>query len=192
MAGCARLLSAEMDEQTFWTMIEASGRSTRDHFERAEILVGQLAVRPFADIEDFQIILDRVRSPAITYRLWSAANVIFEGCSTDSFGYFVPWLIGLGQRVLANACADPDSLADVPEVRALVGNVGGWSDEDWPEWESLNYVARKAYDRATGRDDDGLIVALETRGHVSPADPDPPDDREVAYVWPRLSELFQD
>ena len=52
--------------------------------------------------------------------------------------------------MLANACANPDSLADVPAIRALKNNVGDWSEDDWPEWESLNYVARIAYDR--GRD----------------------------------------
>jgi hypothetical protein len=132
-----------------------------------------------------------VRSPAITYRLWSAGDVIFDGCTGDSFWYFIPWLVGLGRRVLANACADPDSLADVPEIRALVGNIGHWSEQDWPEWESLNYVARRAYDDATGRDDEGLLAALEARDHVSPEDPDPPDDPDVAHVWPRLTALFR-
>jgi hypothetical protein len=30
-----------MDEQTFWNMIEASRPFTRDHVERAEVLISQ-------------------------------------------------------------------------------------------------------------------------------------------------------
>ena len=184
----ARLHVATMDEQTFWNMIEASRHVTRDPVERAEILIGELASRPLADIEEFQVILDRVRAPAITYRLWSAGEVIFDGCSSDSFWYFISWVIGLGRHVLANACADPDSLANVPEVRVLASNGSG---EDWPEWEALNYVARRAYDRATGRDDQGLVAALEARGHVVAGDPAPSDDPDVEYVWPHLTALFR-
>lgn len=38
-----------------------------------------------------------------------------------------------------------------------------WSDDEWPEWELLNYVALNAHELATGQED-GLDNALEAQG----------------------------
>ncbi|MGV9386344.1 DUF4240 domain-containing protein [Nonomuraea sp. NPDC003707] len=73
-------------------------------------------------------------------------------CSDDSFWYFQPWLIGLGHDAFEQVAASPDSLADLPQVRRLAGRPSSdWSDDEWPEWDLLNYIALKAYERATGQ-----------------------------------------
>jgi Protein of unknown function (DUF4240) len=83
------------------------------------------------------------------------------------------------------------------EVLQLVGRpVDDWSQEDWPDWESLSYVAWEAYEQVTG-EEEGLSGAMEAQGHHSPSDPDPTGERwdfedpaEAALRLPRLSWMF--
>jgi hypothetical protein len=50
----------------------------------------------------------------------------------------------------------PDSLAAVPAIQRLAGRPRReWDDdEEWPEWETLNYIAANAYHLVTGTDDE--------------------------------------
>lgn len=63
-------------------------------------------------------------------------------------------------------------------------------DDEWPEWESLNYVALEAYELVG---DEDLDTALETRGPARVCDPDPADDprdqAERAALLPRLAAM---
>ena len=130
--------------------------------------------------------------------MWGVARIIMQGwCSDDGFFYFQPWLVGLGQQTFERVAGDTDSLADVPQIRRLAGRPrSDWSDEEWPDWELLNYVGRNAYERATG-EEDGLDNALEAQGlhRTSDADPegDPRDydapDQTLAKL-PRLTALL--
>jgi hypothetical protein len=72
--------------------------------------------------------------------------------------------VGLGRDPFERVADNPDSRADVPQIPRLAGRPSSdWSREEWPEWELLNYVARNAYERATGQED-GLDNALEAQG----------------------------
>jgi Protein of unknown function (DUF4240) len=73
--------------------------------------------------------------------MWGAAWHIMQGwCSDDGFWYFQPWLVGLGQDTFEAIAANPDALAETPQIRRLVGRpTSDWSNDEWPEWESLNY-----------------------------------------------------
>ncbi|MEU4626759.1 DUF4240 domain-containing protein [Actinoplanes sp. NPDC023801] len=176
-----------MDIEDFWSLIERStaGSDTKD--AREDWLITTLSGRDRAEIEDFAIRLQEARDRVDDARMWSAAEVILDGCSTDSFWYFQCWLIGLGREAFERAAADPDTLADLPAVRILAARpYETWDDEVWPEWESLDYVAGRAY-----ADDDGseLDEAVAARGVDLRADPLEPDwSRE--YHFPRLRELF--
>lgn len=118
-------------------------------------LCGALSRRPVAEVVQFQVRLDEVTHEAFTWDLWAAADRIFGGwCSDDGFCYFGLWMVGLGRDAFSRALADPDSLADVPEVQCLVGRRREMWNDDWPEWESLDYVAMEAYRSLTGVDDD--------------------------------------
>ena len=50
--------------------------------------------------------------------LWGAAYLINGGCSDDGFDHFRGWLMTQGREVFARAVAEPDSLAELPQVRA--------------------------------------------------------------------------
>jgi hypothetical protein len=187
-----------MEMDSFWHLIEGSWRHTADPEERLEWLTVQLSQLPPAEMVDFQVWLDRLHRWADSWQMWGAAYQICDGlCSVDGFWYFQAWLVGLGREAFEQVVVDPDALADLPEVRRLAGRaVDSWSDDEWPEWESLDYVAGRAYAQVVDSED-GFDDALEARGHDSALSPEPAGERwdfedaaEVARRFPRLSELF--
>ena len=187
-----------MDVDGFWALIEQSRQATSDPHARLRWLQRQLARQPAAEIVDFQIRLDQIRRRADTWQRWKTAVLIKDGwCSGDGFWYFQVWLIGLGRQAFEQAVADPDNLASVPEVLRLVGRpVQDWSNDEWPQWESLGYVAVEAYEQRTG-DAEGFYDAMEARGHHSPTGPHPTGEdwdvqnpAEAARRLPRLSWMF--
>jgi hypothetical protein len=186
----------ELDD--FWELIHRSAIVARSQRERTEWLTGQLAGLPVAAIIEFELHLTALRKRADTWLMWGAAWMIFQGwCSDDGFFYFQPWLVGLGYEAFERVTGDPDSLAEVPQVRRLAGRpTSQWSSDEWPDWEVLNYVARIACERVTG-DENGLDDALEARGlhRISDVHPrDNPwdfDDPGQRYArLPRLASLL--
>lgn len=63
-------------------------------------------------------------------------------------------MVGLGRDVFSRAVSSPDALVDAPEAQELAGRPRELWDDDWPEWELLDYVAMEAYGIATGVDED--------------------------------------
>lgn len=179
----------------FWALIE---RSRSAGAERTEWLTEQLAGLPAEDILDFEGHLAAQRKRVDTWPMWEVGLYLTQGlCSEDGFFYFQPWLVGLGREAFERVAADPDALADVPEVRRLAGRpVKKWADDEWPDWELLNYVALEAYARITG-EEDGLDNALAARGLDRVCNPDPDGERwdldsaeERAAHIPRLAALL--
>ncbi|GAB2621626.1 hypothetical protein Aab01nite_77510 [Paractinoplanes abujensis] len=89
--------------------------------------------------------------------------------------------------------ADPDSLAGQPAVRRLAGLPRPWADDDYPMWESLEYVAVAVGEQRT---DIGADVR-EVGGFFARQDPNPDDvdwarlsPAEQARHYPRLTALF--
>ncbi|MEU2613544.1 DUF4240 domain-containing protein [Micromonospora sp. NPDC007271] len=186
----------EMDE--FWALIEASDDGSRTPDERLAWLTDRLAERPAGDAVEFALRLDEARARADTWRLWGAASLICAGlCSDDGFHYFQAWLVGLGRETFERVVADPDMLADVPQVRRLAGRrVDGWDDDEWPDWEGLDYVADEAYERITGAAD-AVDDEAEARGRELGCSPDPRDEEwdlhdptELGRRYPRLATMF--
>jgi hypothetical protein len=165
------------DTGRFWTVIEGSSAVAKGQRKRAEWLTGQLALLPVPEIVEFGLHLAMRRKRVDTHLMWGAAWNIEQGwCSSDGFYYFQPWLVGLGRDVFEQVASDPDSLADVPQVRRLAGRPrSSWADDEWPDWELLNHVARKACQRITG-EEDRLFKALESRGLHFACYPTPGDD----------------
>ncbi|MEU3933909.1 DUF4240 domain-containing protein [Streptomyces sp. NPDC029044] len=113
-----------MDTDSFWKLIEECRRQAQGPDERLAWLRGALARRPLAEVVQFQVRLDEVTHEAFTWDLWAAADRIFGGwCSDDGFCYFGLWMVGLGRDAFSRALADPDPLADVPEVQRMVGRL---------------------------------------------------------------------
>jgi hypothetical protein len=187
-----------MEQDEFWELVEHSRKHSPDPERRIAWLQETLARRPLTDMVDFQICHDRTRLHSDTYALWGAAYQIMDGlCSMDGFWYFQPWLIGLGRDVFERVTETPDLLAGVPEVRRLAGRpMSDWSDTEFPQWESFNYLARQVYEQLTGTED-GLDDALRTRDHETPNDTAPTDPSwnfedptEIVRRLPHLAALF--
>ena len=63
-----------------------------------------------------------------------------------------------GRQVWEEALADPDSLAELPQARAITA-----TDDDFADCEDFLYVANHAWERITGEEeglDDALHVDL--------------------------------
>lgn len=187
-----------MEMDSFWHLIEGSWRHTADPDERLEWLTAQLSRLPRAEIVDFQVWLDRLHRWADSWHMWGAAYQLCDGmCSVDGFWYFQAWLVGLGRDRFERVVVDPDALTDVPQVVRLAGRpVDSWAEDEWPEWESLDYVAGRAYAQVAG-EDESFDEALEARGHDSGLSPEPTGERwdfddaaEMARRFPRLSAMF--
>nr|WP_239072656.1 DUF4240 domain-containing protein [Streptomyces bauhiniae] len=192
--------SAVVDIDSFWKLIEECRRQTRDRDERLAWLRDELSRRPLTEIVQFQVRLDEVTHEAFTWDLWAAAERIFGGwCSDDGFCYFGLWMVGLGWDAFSRAVADPDALADAPEVQCLVARPRElWNDDDWPEWESLDYVAKEAYGLLADVDDcdDAFYEAVEAeQDNVGSRGPfgeqwDVRSEAKASRKLPRLSAMF--
>jgi hypothetical protein len=193
-----------VDRDGFWELIEECRRRAPGREGRLGWLRGELSRRSPAEIVRFQARLDEVTHEALTWDLWAAADRIFGGrCSDDGFCYFRLWMVGLGREAFTRAVADPDTLAAAPEVQRLAGRpLDAWGD-DWPGWESLDYVAPQAYEAAAGADDADDecgesfydAVAAERRDRADRSGPrgerwDARREDEAARRLPRLSATF--
>lgn len=183
-----------MDTDGFWTLVESSGAGG-PVCERAERLTARLAELPLPEVLEFQLRLDEARAPLDTTGTLALAALALRGrVSDDGLWYFHVWLIGLGRDAHGLAVHDPDALAEHPAFRHLAAlPYEQWEDEDFPDWELLDYCAQDAYARLTG-EEDALEEVLQAIGHDSPCNAD-----AVGPVWtpeqtaarlPRLTALF--
>ncbi|MFF2660700.1 DUF4240 domain-containing protein [Kitasatospora sp. NPDC058032] len=183
-----------MNTDAFWELIEDCRRQATGRDERLAWLHTELSQRPVAEVVRFQASLEEVTDDGYSWELWAAAERIFGGwCSDDGFFYFRLWLVALGRVAFERALAEPDTLADAPEVRKLVGCPRSAWGEDWPEWEELDYVAATAFESLTGTHDEGntfydLVEAEDGRSTKSDAEPAGIrwDVRDEAEVTQRL------
>jgi len=190
-----------VDIDSFWELIEECWRQTRGRDERLVWLRGELSRRAIPEVVQFQVRLDEVTREAFTWDLWAAADRIFGGwCSDDGFCYFGLWMVGLGREAFSRAVADPDALADAPQVQCLVGRPRERWNDDWPGWESLDYVAMEAYRGLAGVHDDcgeAFYKAVEAEQGAGEGSSGPLGQRwdvrredEAARKLPRLSVMF--
>jgi len=189
-----------VDVDDFWTFIELSHRSGPKRADREAYLAHRLSRIPRSDLLDFVQHLSATREPANAHRLWRAADILMEGgCSTDGFHYFQMWLVGLGRTAYERAIADPDSLATVPAVQRLASLPRPWRDDEYPTWESLEYVACQVGDQRADIDGDIRDVVAEERAVTLRTDPNPDDvdwarltTEMLAVRYPRLWALFSE
>jgi hypothetical protein len=105
--------------------------------------------------------------------LWAAGKFVNGGMGEDSFSDFRGWIISRGRSVYERVQEEPDSLADLAEVRA--GPVDA---------ETLTDVIFNVYEDTQGRE-------LPAVGEPEPAVPlgVRHDDSDFARMFPRLSAL---
>ncbi|NRQ30770.1 DUF4240 domain-containing protein [Nonomuraea sp. NN258] len=135
-----------MDTSRFWKMIEDTRAQVSDPTGDAvpDRLTASLAALPPAEIAAAERVFWDLMAASYRNPLWAAAYLINGGCSDDLFDYFRGWLISQGREVFERAVADPDTLAELPVVRAAAEN-----GEDL-ECEEMLGVARRAHVAATG------------------------------------------
>ncbi|MFE2111697.1 DUF4240 domain-containing protein [Kitasatospora sp. NPDC059463] len=187
-----------MDDKTFWALMDELSRRPGDRHERLEWLRGTLRRGTAAEAVEFQARLEAACAVVATDALWRAVRRIEGGlCSDDGFDYFALWLVAQGRRTYEAVLADPDALADVAEVRALVGrHLREWRDDEWPEWEELDYVAQEAFEELTGRGDDGQEAFHEALDALQEAAEEPREEptgtagTALGTGTPRLDALF--
>jgi hypothetical protein len=96
----------KMDDELFWSIIEANRQVNRSTAEHVEALIEQLQAFKAGEIRRFQkILLDKF---ALAYRwdLWALAYVAQGGCSDDAFEEFRAWLILQGRGLFESALKD--------------------------------------------------------------------------------------
>ncbi|MCX5393154.1 DUF4240 domain-containing protein [Streptomyces sp. NPDC006482] len=187
-----------MNEDAFWALIDELSRRPGDRDERLEWLRAELTRRPETESVAFQVRLEAACDAAATRAVWSAANRVEGGdCTDDGLHYFTLWLVGQGRKVYDSVVADPDALADVAGIRALVGrHRDEWADCEWPEWEELDYVAQDVFDELTGQEDDEGEAFLDAVEEAEEELADELDDEfgegrgeEFAEEWEEGGEL---
>ncbi|MFE6668842.1 DUF4240 domain-containing protein [Streptomyces sp. NPDC057697] len=186
-----------MDDKTFWVLMDDLSRRPGDRDERLEWLRGELRCRPAAEGVEFQAHLEAACEAVAVDALWRAVDRIEDGlCSDDGFDYFALWLVAQGQGTYRAVLADPDALTDIAEVRALAGRpTREWCDDEWPEWEELDYVAQEVFDELTGQESDDGEAFHEALEAVQEAGARPEGELDtvgaaVSTGTPRLDALF--
>jgi hypothetical protein len=141
-----------MDREQFWALIEAAKSSTGgDCDAQTAELVAALRQRSVGEILDWDRIHTELTVESYRWDLWGAAYLINGGCSDDGFDYFRGWLLGQGRATWEAALANPDSLADQPQVRVHRPH----RDFDYYvylECEGILGIAYEAYNALTGQE----------------------------------------
>lgn len=136
-----------MDNEKFWALIDSARRAVSDRSD-AEAVASQatalLSGRADHEIAAAQQAFWNLMADSYTIKLWGAAYEINGGCSDDMFDYFRGWLVLQGRATFERIVADPDHLADLPEIQAAAAK-----RED-VECETALSIAWTAHEAATG------------------------------------------
>jgi hypothetical protein len=172
-----------MRTDDFWAVLD---RATADRpgspDEVAKRATAELATCDPEEIVAWGRHLDKVMAASGKEDLWAAAYLINGGCSDDGFDYFRGWLIANGREVVARAVREPDSLADLPAVRAAADTGAVF------EAEAVLSIAEEAYVEATGAEWP-VAEAAPTRPEAADLW-DFDNEDEMRRRLPRLSAMF--
>jgi len=162
-----------MNCDDFWRLIEEAAFGSHPR-EQAETIQAELTKRSAEEILDFERHMTELLESSYTWDLWGAAYLIRGGCSDDGFDYFRGWLILQGRVVFEKALAEPDSLAESPNLEENV------------ECEEILYVAGRAYEVVTGTEMPIIRINLPDLGDGLDFD----DDLKMGKRYPRLFVKF--
>lgn len=163
--------STLLTEDRFWEIIESSEKGQK----LAEVLA-KLTDDELFGYRYWWLLLNR---KSYNQALWAVAYTVLGGCSDDGFDYFRFWLITRGKAVYYEALRDADTLCD---------EFDGLTDDEYPEWEDVDYVPMEVYEERTGKD---FYDAEETYEFNMPAYPemefewDEEDEESIRKICPR-------
>jgi hypothetical protein len=173
-----------MDREQFWALIEAAKTATGgDCRAQTAHLVAALSKRSVDEVLAWDHIHGDLMAESYRRDLWGAAYLINGGCSDDGFDYFRGWLLAQGQAVWQAALADPDSLADHPEVRVHRPYQDFYV---YLECEDILGVAYHAYEALTGQELTGEVAGMRPWPPELGEDWDFDDAAEMRTRYPRL------
>ena len=119
---------------------------------QVELLAARLGDLPLSEVVGFHRVVEDLEAESFRVDLWGAALVIHRmgpvddfWCSEDTLFGFREWLTEQGRQVYEAAIADPDSLADDPEL-----------DDSLPWGKGTWGVAMTVYEQRTGEELPGL------------------------------------
>src|SRR5262249_17999699 len=131
-----------VDDEQFWSIIEAGGPGSFRHPERQLNAVRErLRLLSPAELVAFHLTFNRKLDDAYHWDLWAVGYLMNGGSSDGGVADFGAWLISQGQRVYEAALRDPDSLAEVADP-----------DRDDNKSEDLWGVAQEVYREKTDED----------------------------------------
>ncbi|MFD4944325.1 DUF4240 domain-containing protein [Streptomyces sp. NPDC058239] len=176
-----------MDTTDFWNLIDDARAQVTDP-EDAEVVVERasalLAARPRDEIVAAQQLLWDLMAASYRAPLWAAAYTINGGCSDDGFDYFRGWLIAQGREVFERVVADPDTLAELPVIRAAA------PEGLEMECERMLGIAWDAHRAATGEKLPDHSFTIDYPGLDPEWDFDFDDAERVALRLPELDALY--
>jgi hypothetical protein len=129
--------------EQFWSLIDKAVEiSNGDNELKEEFLQTELTKLSLEEIKNFEIAFRKSVLDADDFKVMAAAKIIEGYVSDDSYLYFRCWLIGQGKKVYVEALKNPNYLAKVVKRGEST------------DFESLMYVATKAYSQKTGKEED--------------------------------------
>ncbi|GAA1378725.1 DUF4240 domain-containing protein [Catellatospora chokoriensis] len=186
------------DLDDFWDLVEqVRARAGRGEF--IDGLTAELARRPIPRIARFHATAMLLANRAATWEMLAAADIVFArhgGCSGDSFVDFRLWLLHLGRDVFEDVLADPDALADIPEIAALAGD-RPWTNAEFPDMGELCGVGEHAFELVLEKIPPAIGAGIEPPDEFDERPSEMPRDRYVRFGgeasrarFPQLAELF--
>ncbi|MEV4160814.1 DUF4240 domain-containing protein [Nonomuraea dietziae] len=145
-----------MDIDGFWDLIERSEYETDTKRGRMAWLEEHLFGLSLEEIVDFDVFWTIATNRACSWDMYALYRPMLGSYSSDGFEYFVNWLVSLGREAFETVADCPDGAVELPQVShvlelqrsALNGSRRRrevWTEEEYPEFESLGYVAQDPY-----------------------------------------------
>ena len=126
----------------FWQIIDNAVKlSNDDDLLKEEIITKELTKLSLSEITEFEFAFRKCVIDADHFKVMAAMKIIEGGVTDDSYLYFRCWLIGQGKTIFEETLKDPDYLTSFVK------------DDKLHEFENLMYVATKAYEAKTGKEE---------------------------------------
>ena len=158
---------------SFWKIIEQAKKDSSNWKSRPEKLKIILMNHSPKDIIRFNKDYHNKLIQAYCWDLWGAAYLINDGCSDDGFYYWRSFLISEGKSVYEAALDDPDSLAELDDIK-------------YAELEEYCYSIDKAYKELTSNE----IPEEENIAYPNEPAGDKWDEKNLNFMFPRLAEKY--
>lgn len=173
-----KLASTLLTEERFWEIIENSNKG-----KDLELELSKLSEDEIFGYKYWWIYFNR---QSYNQALWAVAYTVLSGCSDDGFDYFRFWLLTRGKETYMKAVQNADTLCD--EFDKL-------TDEEYPEWEEVDYVPNKVFEKKFKKDiytaDENIDYERQPLPEIT-FDWDEDDEESIKKVCPKTFDKWWD